>query len=94
MTTDTCNCGARLVPSVRYDATGPHETLACFEGRAECRTGARPKIRYCGQCERVLKSKQMQFCSPAYWRAGVRNLRRAENESKPLDMFTPIEAAS
>ena len=27
---------------------------------------------------------------PAYWRAGVRNLRRAENESKPLDMFAGV----
>ena len=24
---------------------------------------------------------------PSYWRAGVRNLRRAETEAKPLDMF-------
>ena len=31
---------------------------------------------------------------PAYWRAGVRNLRRAENESKPLDMFAFDDAAS
>jgi DNA modification methylase len=29
---------------------------------------------------------------PAYWRAGVRNLRRAENESKPLDMFAEVSA--
>ncbi len=29
---------------------------------------------------------------PAYWRAGVRNLRRAENESKPLDMFAEVFA--
>lgn len=34
--TDTCNCGARLVPSVRYDQDGPHETLACFRGAPEC----------------------------------------------------------
>ncbi len=31
---------------------------------------------------------------PAYWRAGVRNLRRAENESKPLDMFAIDGVAS
>lgn len=30
---------------------------------------------------------------PAYWRAGVRNMRRAEAESKPLDMFAAIESA-
>ncbi len=31
---------------------------------------------------------------PAYWRAGVRNLRRAENESKPLDMFALTEVSA
>ncbi len=32
---------------------------------------------------------------PAYWRAGVRNLRRAEAESKPLDLFSvPVEATA
>ena len=31
---------------------------------------------------------------PSYWRAGVRNLRRAEHESKPLDMFAALEAVS
>lgn len=31
---------------------------------------------------------------PSYWRAGVRNLRRAESESKPLDMFAAMEAVS
>jgi DNA modification methylase len=30
---------------------------------------------------------------PSYWRAGVRNLRRAENESKPLDMFALDDAS-
>ena len=29
---------------------------------------------------------------PSYWRAGVRNLRRAESESKPLDMFAEVSA--
>ena len=31
---------------------------------------------------------------PSYWRAGVRNLRRAESESKPLDMFAFADAVS
>ena len=75
MGVDTCNCGARLVPSVRYDKDGPHETLACFEGRAECLTGMKPRIRYCSQCERVLKSKQMQFCSPACTQRARAHLR-------------------
>ena len=29
---------------------------------------------------------------PSYWRAGVRNLERADRESKPLDMFSLIDA--
>lgn len=31
---------------------------------------------------------------PSYWRAAVKNLRRAEQESKPLDMFAMAEAVS
>lgn len=31
---------------------------------------------------------------PSYYRAGVRNLRRAENESRPLDMFTTLTEAT
>ncbi len=31
---------------------------------------------------------------PSYWRAGVRNLRRAEAEAKPLDMFAALGEAS
>lgn len=31
---------------------------------------------------------------PSYYRAGVRNLRRAESESKPLDLFSTMEAVS
>lgn len=31
---------------------------------------------------------------PSYYRAGVRNLRRAERESRPLDMFTSMDASA
>ena len=31
---------------------------------------------------------------PSYWRAGARNLRRAEAEAKPLDMFAMLNEAS
>lgn len=31
---------------------------------------------------------------PSYWRAGARNLRRAEAEAKPLDMFAMLGEAS
>ena len=31
---------------------------------------------------------------PSYWRAGVRNLRRAEAEANPLDMFAMLSEAS
>lgn len=61
MGVDTCNCGARLVPSVRYDQDGQHETLACFEGRAECRR--QRSVRNCEQCWQFLNRKQSRFCS-------------------------------
>ena len=67
MTTDTCNCGAGLVPSVRYEATGPHETLACFAGRAECQPRplrSRPApVRTCVVCGSPRSRKSTQFCS-------------------------------
>jgi hypothetical protein len=69
--TDTCNCGARLVPSVRYDATGPHETLACFEGREACsrepaRIGRPPTAREpytCELCGGPRERSYTRYCS-------------------------------
>lgn len=34
--TNVCRCGHEMVPAVRYDAEGQHETWACFRGAPAC----------------------------------------------------------
>lgn len=71
MTVDTCRCGHEMVPAVRYDAEGQHETWACFRGAPACVNGLRPP-RHCTVCDTRLGSKQERYCSLACYATTLR----------------------
>ena len=60
--TNVCRCGHEMVPAVRYDADGRHETQACFRALPAC-VGARKPKRFCEQCGTGLNKDQTRYCS-------------------------------